>query len=220
MGCSDLRLVLSKEKFSYWYTPRVLRRYRRPITSSTMCANSSCSSVQHASTAAIEGRCCRDGVASLSCHHLGRRAFASLLMRAAINFLKLPMGLPLHNMKQIEGCSENQHLRNCGSNVRSNRGPARWHRPFNLSVWTVGSLFCRHKQSPQFLVHQEKSFMAMYINTNTSSLNAQRNLMNTNKSLDTSYTRLRDLRCPDCRRGHGWSDLHAATDAYPGSAVL
>ncbi|MER0461341.1 flagellin B [Aeromonas caviae] len=32
--------------------------------------------------------------------------------------------------------------------------------------------------------------MAMYINSNTSSLNAQRNLMNTNKSLDTSYTRL------------------------------
>ncbi|HHJ4202506.1 TPA: flagellin [Aeromonas veronii] len=32
--------------------------------------------------------------------------------------------------------------------------------------------------------------MAMYINTNTSSLNAQRNLMNTTKSLDTSYTRL------------------------------
>ena len=32
--------------------------------------------------------------------------------------------------------------------------------------------------------------MSMYINTNISSLNAQRNLMNTNKSLDTSYTRL------------------------------
>ncbi|MBL0511311.1 MULTISPECIES: flagellin N-terminal helical domain-containing protein [Aeromonas] len=32
--------------------------------------------------------------------------------------------------------------------------------------------------------------MAMFINTNTSSLNAQRNLMNTTKSLDTSYTRL------------------------------
>ncbi|MGN5031147.1 flagellin B, partial [Aeromonas rivipollensis] len=32
--------------------------------------------------------------------------------------------------------------------------------------------------------------MAMYINTNISSLNAQRNLMNTNKALDTSYTRL------------------------------
>ena len=32
--------------------------------------------------------------------------------------------------------------------------------------------------------------MAMYINTNVSSLNAQRNMMNTNKSLDTSYTRL------------------------------
>ncbi|MGE6134557.1 flagellin B [Aeromonas salmonicida] len=32
--------------------------------------------------------------------------------------------------------------------------------------------------------------MAMYINTNVSSLNAQRNLMNANKSLDTSYTRL------------------------------
>ena len=32
--------------------------------------------------------------------------------------------------------------------------------------------------------------MAMYINTNTSSLNAQRNLANTNKALDTSYTRL------------------------------
>jgi flagellin len=32
--------------------------------------------------------------------------------------------------------------------------------------------------------------MAMFINTNTSSLNAQRNLMNTSKSLDTSYTRL------------------------------
>ncbi|PJG59625.1 flagellin, partial [Aeromonas cavernicola] len=32
--------------------------------------------------------------------------------------------------------------------------------------------------------------MAMYINTNTSSLNAQRNLMNSSKSLDTSYTRL------------------------------
>ena len=32
--------------------------------------------------------------------------------------------------------------------------------------------------------------MAMYINTNVSSLNAQRNLMNSNKSLDTSYTRL------------------------------
>ncbi|BDA17684.1 flagellin [Aeromonas caviae] len=32
--------------------------------------------------------------------------------------------------------------------------------------------------------------MAMYINTNTSSLNAQRNLMNTSKSMDTSYTRL------------------------------
>jgi len=30
----------------------------------------------------------------------------------------------------------------------------------------------------------------MFINTNTSSLNAQRNLMNTTKSLDTSYTRL------------------------------
>ncbi|MGY3885385.1 flagellin [Aeromonas aquatica] len=32
--------------------------------------------------------------------------------------------------------------------------------------------------------------MAMFINTNTSSLNAQRNLMNSSKSLDTSYTRL------------------------------
>lgn len=32
--------------------------------------------------------------------------------------------------------------------------------------------------------------MAMYINTNVSSLNAQRNLTNTTKSLDTSYTRL------------------------------
>ncbi|ATL92131.1 flagellin [Aeromonas sp. CU5] len=32
--------------------------------------------------------------------------------------------------------------------------------------------------------------MAMFINTNVSSLNAQRNLMNTGKSLDTSYTRL------------------------------
>ncbi|MGE6195553.1 flagellin [Aeromonas media] len=32
--------------------------------------------------------------------------------------------------------------------------------------------------------------MAMYINTNVSSLNAQRNLTNTGKSLDTSYTRL------------------------------
>lgn len=32
--------------------------------------------------------------------------------------------------------------------------------------------------------------MAMYINTNVSSLNAQRNLNNTTKSLDTSYTRL------------------------------
>ena len=32
--------------------------------------------------------------------------------------------------------------------------------------------------------------MAMYINTNVSSLNAQRNLNNTSKSLDTSYTRL------------------------------
>ncbi|MBL0646017.1 flagellin [Aeromonas caviae] len=32
--------------------------------------------------------------------------------------------------------------------------------------------------------------MAMFINTNTSSLNAQRNLMNTSKSMDTSYTRL------------------------------
>ncbi|KHN54940.1 flagellin A [Aeromonas hydrophila] len=32
--------------------------------------------------------------------------------------------------------------------------------------------------------------MSLYINTNVSSLNAQRNLMNTNKSLDTSYTRL------------------------------
>ncbi|BCS48279.1 flagellin [Aeromonas jandaei] len=32
--------------------------------------------------------------------------------------------------------------------------------------------------------------MSMYINTNVSSLNAQRNLLNTNKSMDTSYTRL------------------------------
>ncbi|HHC5058955.1 flagellin A [Aeromonas veronii] len=32
--------------------------------------------------------------------------------------------------------------------------------------------------------------MSLYINTNVSSLNAQRNLMNTTKSLDTSYTRL------------------------------
>ena len=32
--------------------------------------------------------------------------------------------------------------------------------------------------------------MAMFINTNVSSLNAQRNLMNTSKSMDTSYTRL------------------------------
>ena len=32
--------------------------------------------------------------------------------------------------------------------------------------------------------------MAMYINTNVSSLIAQRNLNNTSKSLDTSYTRM------------------------------
>ncbi|BCS48286.1 MULTISPECIES: flagellin [Aeromonas] len=32
--------------------------------------------------------------------------------------------------------------------------------------------------------------MSMYINTNVSSLNAQRNLVNTNKAMDTSYTRL------------------------------
>ncbi|HHQ4498493.1 TPA: flagellin, partial [Aeromonas hydrophila] len=32
--------------------------------------------------------------------------------------------------------------------------------------------------------------MAMYINTNVSSLNAQRNMTNSTKSLDTSYTRL------------------------------
>ena len=32
--------------------------------------------------------------------------------------------------------------------------------------------------------------MSMYINTNVSSLNAQRNLMNSSKSLDSSYTRL------------------------------
>ena len=32
--------------------------------------------------------------------------------------------------------------------------------------------------------------MSLYINTNVSSLNAQRNMMNTTKSLDTSYTRL------------------------------
>ena len=32
--------------------------------------------------------------------------------------------------------------------------------------------------------------MAMYVSTNVSSLNAQRNLTNANKSLDTSYTRL------------------------------
>jgi len=32
--------------------------------------------------------------------------------------------------------------------------------------------------------------MAMYVNTNVSSLNAQRNLTNSSKSLDTSYTRL------------------------------
>lgn len=32
--------------------------------------------------------------------------------------------------------------------------------------------------------------MAMFINTNVSSLNAQRNMMNSTKSLDTSYTRL------------------------------
>ena len=32
--------------------------------------------------------------------------------------------------------------------------------------------------------------MSMYINTNVSSLNAQRNMMNSTKSLDTSYTRL------------------------------
>nr|WP_272950844.1 hypothetical protein [Aeromonas caviae] len=32
--------------------------------------------------------------------------------------------------------------------------------------------------------------MSMYISTNVSSLNAQRNLMNSGKSLDTSYTRL------------------------------
>ncbi|MGL6430023.1 flagellin, partial [Aeromonas caviae] len=32
--------------------------------------------------------------------------------------------------------------------------------------------------------------MSLYINTNVSSLNAQRNMMNSTKSLDTSYTRL------------------------------
>lgn len=32
--------------------------------------------------------------------------------------------------------------------------------------------------------------MAMYVSTNVSSLNAQRNLAIANKSLDTSYTRL------------------------------
>ena len=57
-----------------------------------------------------------------------------VLMRVAINYLKLLMGRPLQRMKQIVGCSEIQHLRNCGSYVRSNKGPARWHRPFNLSI--------------------------------------------------------------------------------------
>jgi len=128
------------------------------------------------------------GIGAVLCRsHRKRRALASLPVKAAINFLKLLVEMPLQSMKQIEGCSEIQHLRNCGSCVCSNRGPARWYRPFNLSVWTVGPWLYRCKQSPQFLVHQEIIFMAMYINTNTSSLNAQRNLMNTNKSLDTSY---------------------------------
>ena len=43
----------------------------------------------------------------------------------AINYLKLLIRRPLQRVKQIEGCSENQHLRNCGSYVRSNKGPAR-----------------------------------------------------------------------------------------------
>ena len=65
---------------------------------------------------------------------LGRTMLATLLSIAAINFLKLSKGLPLQSVKQIEGCSEIQHLRNCGSDVRSNRGPARWSSPFKLSI--------------------------------------------------------------------------------------
>ncbi|MNQ85502.1 hypothetical protein D3C85_1006690 [compost metagenome] len=62
-------------------------------------------------------------------HHAERRLSASRLMRAAINLLKLLLKMPLQNVKQNEGCSEVQHLRNCGFDVRSNRGPARWYRP-------------------------------------------------------------------------------------------
>ena len=73
---------------------------------------------------------------ALLCHAMPtrRKVLASFLMKAAINVLKLLMGLPLQNVKQIEGCSENQYLRNCGSYVRSNKGPARWYRLFNLPV--------------------------------------------------------------------------------------
>ena len=47
------------------------------------------------------------------------------VLGSCINCLKLLASWPLQKVKQIEGCSEIQHLRNCGSDVRSNRGPAR-----------------------------------------------------------------------------------------------
>jgi len=67
---------------------------------------------------------------------------------AAINFLKLPMGLPLQSVKQIEGCSEIQHLRNCGSDVRSNRGPARWYRPVQSVHLNGGTLAALTQAEP------------------------------------------------------------------------
>ena len=121
-GCSpERKLFFGRHCRPFLWAPK----NRRRITISINCANVCCVLGEYAPPMMWRMPRWRLLLSSPS----GWTVLASLLVRAAINFLKLPMGLPLQSVKQIEGCSEIQHLRYCGSDVCSNSGPARWNRP-------------------------------------------------------------------------------------------
>ncbi len=88
----------------------------------------------------------------------------------------------------IAGCSESNVCIAAGS-LSVHTGTRQKRQACSPCSSTVGHRVVVTMQ-PAVVCSPGEIIMAMCINTNTSSLNAQRNLMNTSKSLDTSYTRL------------------------------
>ena len=130
----------------------------------------------------LEGSPIEGGAIEYVTHH--RRILAA----TGNNFPKAWLNSAVKEDEAIEGCSESNVCIAAGSlSVQTDTRQKR--EACSTSSSTVG----RHAvmvTQPAVACSSGEFIMAMYINTNTSSLNAQRNLMNTTKSLDTSYTRL------------------------------